>query len=110
MPDWWQAARSNRISGSGRNRDMAAAHQLAGHRQAFAERRRSGGECVPRFMNSEIFRPKNWVLGALGGPDPYWLLERETALIAAIISNSWHLTPLTRPDAAELLVLIGPQH
>ena len=46
------------------------------------------------FMWQQEFGVINQVLGALGGPDPYWLLERETALIAAIISNSWHLTPL----------------
>ena len=46
------------------------------------------------FMWQQEFGVINEVLGALGGPDPYWLLERETALIAAIISNSWHLTPL----------------
>ena len=46
------------------------------------------------FMWQQEFGVINQVLGAPGGPDPYWLLERETALIAAIVSNSWHLTPL----------------
>ena len=46
------------------------------------------------FMWQQEFGVINQVLGVFGGPDPYWLLERETALIAAIVSNSWHLTPL----------------
>lgn len=36
----------------------------------------------------------NAVLGLFGGPKPYWLLDRETALLAATITNSWHLIPL----------------
>ena len=35
------------------------------------------------FMWQQEFGVINHLLGALGGPDPYWLLERETALIAA---------------------------
>lgn len=46
------------------------------------------------FMWQQEVGVINQVLDALGGPVPYWLLERDTALIAAIISNSWHLTPL----------------
>ncbi|MBE0414661.1 carbohydrate ABC transporter permease [Yoonia sp.] len=36
----------------------------------------------------------NMISAAFGGPKPYWLLDRETALLAATISNSWHLIPL----------------
>lgn len=36
----------------------------------------------------------NSVLAVFGGPQPYWLLDRETALLAATITNSWHLIPL----------------
>lgn len=36
----------------------------------------------------------NSVLAVFDGPQPYWLLDRETALIAATITNSWHLIPL----------------
>lgn len=36
----------------------------------------------------------NQVLGFFNGPAPYWLLDRETALWATIITNSWHLIPL----------------
>ncbi|MDD7972287.1 carbohydrate ABC transporter permease [Roseinatronobacter alkalisoli] len=36
----------------------------------------------------------NQVLTFFGGPAPYWLLDRETALWATIITNSWHLIPL----------------
>lgn len=46
------------------------------------------------FMWQQEFGVINEILSALGGPSPYWLLERETVLLAAIISNSWHLTPL----------------
>ena len=46
------------------------------------------------FMWQQEFGVINEILRALGGPSPYWLLERETVLLAAIISNSWHLTPL----------------
>ncbi|MDE0111869.1 MAG: sugar ABC transporter permease, partial [Albidovulum sp.] len=46
------------------------------------------------FMWQQEFGVINQIFGGLIGSSPYWLLERETALIAAIISNSWHLTPL----------------
>lgn len=36
----------------------------------------------------------NVILALFDGPQPYWLLDRETALLATIISNSWHLIPL----------------
>lgn len=36
----------------------------------------------------------NSILALFSGPQPYWLLDRETALLATIISNSWHLIPL----------------
>lgn len=36
----------------------------------------------------------NQVLTFFGGPAPYWLLDRDTALWATIITNSWHLIPL----------------
>ncbi|NNU80888.1 sugar ABC transporter permease [Halovulum dunhuangense] len=36
----------------------------------------------------------NSILDLFGGPQPYWLLDRETALLAATITNSWHLIPL----------------
>ncbi len=36
----------------------------------------------------------NSISSFFGGPMPYWLLDRETALMATIITNSWHLIPL----------------
>jgi len=36
----------------------------------------------------------NQLAGALGLPQMLWLTERETALLATVVSNSWHLTPL----------------
>jgi len=36
----------------------------------------------------------NMISAFFGGGKPYWLLDRETALFATIITNSWHLIPL----------------
>ncbi len=46
------------------------------------------------FMWEPEFGVINQVAGFFGLPQLYWLIERETALLATIISNSWHLTPL----------------
>ncbi|TVQ38363.1 MAG: sugar ABC transporter permease [Geminicoccaceae bacterium] len=46
------------------------------------------------FIWQPEFGVVNQVAGLFGLPEIYWLLERETALLATIIANSWHLIPL----------------
>lgn len=53
-----------------------------------------GGIAWRLFIWQQEFGLLNQVTGLFGLPQPYWLLDRETALIATIISNSWQLTPL----------------
>lgn len=53
-----------------------------------------GGISWKFFMWQQDTGVINTILAFFGGPKPYWLLDRETALLAATISNSWHLTPL----------------
>ncbi len=53
-----------------------------------------GGIAWRLFIWQQEFGVINHIAGLLNLPQPYWLLDRETALIAAIISNSWQLTPL----------------
>jgi len=53
-----------------------------------------GGISWRLFMWQQEFGLINHFAGLLGFAQPYWLLDRETALMATIISNSWHLTPL----------------
>jgi ABC-type sugar transport system permease subunit len=53
-----------------------------------------GGIAWRFFMWQQEFGVINAVLSFFGGDKPYWLLDRETALFATIITNSWHLTPL----------------
>ncbi|WP_333834471.1 carbohydrate ABC transporter permease [Rubrimonas sp.] len=36
----------------------------------------------------------NALATALGGPDTFWLLEPDLALLAVTLTNAWHLTPL----------------
>lgn len=53
-----------------------------------------GGIAWKFFMWQQETGVINAISAMFGGPKPYWLLERDTALIAAIISNAWHLIPL----------------
>lgn len=53
-----------------------------------------GGIAWKFFMWQQETGVINSVLKVFGGPQPYWLLDRETALLAATITNSWHLIPL----------------
>lgn len=45
-------------------------------------------------MWQQEFGVVNALSGLFGAEARYWLLDRETALLASIISNSWHLIPL----------------
>lgn len=47
------------------------------------------------FMWQQEFGVINWVGGWLGLPQPYWLLESDLALMATIVTNAWHLVPLS---------------
>ncbi|MFN7024910.1 MAG: carbohydrate ABC transporter permease [Pseudorhizobium sp.] len=53
-----------------------------------------GGIAWRFFVWQQEFGIINQLSSFFGGPMPYWLLERETALWATIITNSWHLIPL----------------
>jgi len=53
-----------------------------------------GGIAWRLFMWQQEFGVINQIAGFLGLGQPYWLLEDNLALLAVIISNSWHLTPL----------------
>jgi ABC-type sugar transport system permease subunit len=46
------------------------------------------------FFWQPEFGVVNQLAGIFGLPQPLWLIDRDTALIATMISNSWHLTPL----------------
>jgi ABC-type sugar transport system permease subunit len=46
------------------------------------------------FFWQPEFGVVNQLAGTFGLPQPLWLINRDTALIATMISNSWHLTPL----------------
>ncbi|MFN4158086.1 MAG: carbohydrate ABC transporter permease [Gemmobacter sp.] len=53
-----------------------------------------GGIAWRFFIWQQEFGVVNQISGFFGGGSPYWLLERNTALYATIITNSWHLIPL----------------
>lgn len=53
-----------------------------------------GGIAWRFFMWQQEFGVVNALSGLFGAEARYWLLDRETALLASIISNSWHLIPL----------------
>lgn len=53
-----------------------------------------GGIAWRMFMWQQEFGVINHIAGWFGIPARYWLLDRETALLATMISNSWHLTPV----------------
>ncbi|MFN3276500.1 MAG: carbohydrate ABC transporter permease [Paracoccus sp. (in: a-proteobacteria)] len=53
-----------------------------------------GGIAWRFFIWQQEFGVVNQISGFFGGGAPYWLLDRETALLATIITNSWHLIPL----------------
>lgn len=53
-----------------------------------------GGIAWRLFMWQQEFGVINQVAGVFGLAQPFWLLDRETALWATVITNSWHLTPL----------------
>lgn len=53
-----------------------------------------GGIAWRLFMWQQEFGVINQFLGLFGVEPRYWLLDRETALLATIISNSWQLTPI----------------
>ncbi len=53
-----------------------------------------GGIAWRFFMWQQEFGVINQFLGLFGMEARYWLLDRETALAATIISNSWQLTPI----------------
>ncbi len=53
-----------------------------------------GGIAWRFFMWQQEFGVINAIGGFLGADARYWLLDRETALFASVVTNSWHLTPL----------------
>lgn len=53
-----------------------------------------GGIAWRFFIWQQEFGVVNQIAGFFGAGAPYWLLDRETALLATIITNSWHLIPL----------------
>lgn len=53
-----------------------------------------GGIAWRFFMWQQEFGVINQFLGLFGVEPRYWLLDRETALAATIISNAWNLTPI----------------
>lgn len=54
-----------------------------------------GGIAWRFFIWQQEFGLINQISGLFGLEPRYWLLDRETALFATIVSNSWHLTPLS---------------
>lgn len=53
-----------------------------------------GGIAWRFFIWQQEFGVVNQIGQVFGAGAPYWLLDRETALLATIITNSWHLVPL----------------
>lgn len=53
-----------------------------------------GGIAWRFFIWQQEFGLINQISGFFGMEPRYWLLDRETALFATIVSNAWHLTPL----------------
>ncbi|WP_172670813.1 sugar ABC transporter permease [Labrenzia sp. DG1229] len=53
-----------------------------------------GGIAWRFLMWQQEFGVINAISGLFGAEPRYWLLDRETALFASIVSNSWHLIPL----------------
>ncbi|TGD41771.1 sugar ABC transporter permease [Pseudotabrizicola sediminis] len=53
-----------------------------------------GGIAWRFFIWQQEFGVVNQISSYFGGGMPFWLLERDTALYATIITNSWHLIPL----------------
>ena len=53
-----------------------------------------GGIAWRFFVWQQEFGVVNRIAGLFGAEARYWLLDRETALLATMITNSWHLIPL----------------
>lgn len=53
-----------------------------------------GGIAWRFFIWQQEFGVVNRIAGLFGAEPRYWLLDRETALLATMIANSWHLVPL----------------
>ena len=53
-----------------------------------------GGIAWRFFIWQQEFGVVNRIAGLFGAEARYWLLDRETALLATMITNSWHLIPL----------------